>query len=152
MNVFYCPVILKKPVQPFPLSILLPVLLSFPHFSRPKITNFYKCTFLKVGRGLHLRLNMGRGFTLFKRNTFKCFAAIFLRAFFLPSCAFKHSLAPILLPSLFIGMFETCSFLSSHNFAGERKSKLARSGIFIAMNMYLHVLICWHLFRAGIML
>jgi len=54
----------------------------------PKITNFYKCTFLKVGCGLHLRLKIGRGFTLFKRNTFTCFAAIFFGAFFLHSCDF----------------------------------------------------------------
>ena len=54
----------------------------------PKITNFYKCTFLKFGCGLHLRLKIGRGFTLFKRNTFKCFAAIFFGAFFFHSCAF----------------------------------------------------------------
>ena len=76
----------------------------------PKITNFYKCTFLKVGCGLHLKLKIWRGLTLFKRNTFKCFAAIFLGAFFLHSCAFKHSLEPILLLSLFRGMIETSSF------------------------------------------
>ena len=43
----------------------------------------------------------------------------------------------MLLPSLFSGMIETSSFFSSHNFLGERKSKLARSGIFIAKNMHL---------------
>lgn len=47
---------------------------------------------------------------LFKRNTLKCFAAIFFRAFFLHSCAIKHSLEPILLTSHFIRRTKTSLF------------------------------------------